>query len=123
MEKLHFNWCEVDAMRSSSGEDRHIDLRRPHTVLILSTIRGGYARRGAYTNAIAQQFMTADGKTSIHDIHCRAVLTMWEKDPGVRQTPEFRSTQRKRLLNDHTGDNFKDVVSYCKHVGVRFFPP
>ena len=93
----------MDAAAPCSADDsHHIVLQRPHTFLILSTIRGGYARRGAYTNAIAQQFMTADGKTDIHETHLRAVLAMHDKYPGDWQTPELRSTLRKRLLIGQT---------------------
>ena len=37
-------------------QDQHITLTRPHTVLLLATVRGGVAYRGVFTGAMADQF-------------------------------------------------------------------
>ena len=60
------------AMRSSAEESR-ITLERPHTVLLLASLRGGYATRDAYTNAMADEFRKADGRSDIYEMHSRAV--------------------------------------------------
>ena len=61
------------AVRSSQDLHNHIRLTRPHTLLLMSTVAGGTALRGAYTREIARQFSQADGKTSIQDMNCDAV--------------------------------------------------
>ena len=61
------------AMRSSSAEESRITLERPHTVLLLASLRGGYATRDAYTNAMADEFRKADGRSDIYEMHSRAV--------------------------------------------------
>jgi hypothetical protein len=85
------------AMRSSPAENTHIVLERPHTLLLFSSLRGGFAKRGAYTDAMAQQFKHANGKSDIHDMHAKAVLKIREQY-GDKQTPEFRSTLKFRLI-------------------------
>ena len=85
------------AMRSSPADNTHIVLDRPHTLLLLATMRDGFAKRGAYTDEIAQQFKQADGKSDIHDMHTKAVILMKEKY-GDEQTPEYRSTLKKHLI-------------------------
>jgi hypothetical protein len=42
------------AMGCSSEENNHIVLNRPHTMLLLPTMRDGFAKRGAYIDAITQ---------------------------------------------------------------------
>ena len=64
------------AVRSSPDLHNHIRLTRPHTLLLMSTVAGGTALRGAYTREIARQFSQVDGKTSIQDMHCDAVQRM-----------------------------------------------
>ena len=54
-------------------------------------------KRGAYTEAIAEQLNQADGESDLEDMHTRAVLQIVEKY-GDRQTPEYRSTLKKRLI-------------------------
>ena len=84
-------------MRSSSAEESRITLERPHTVLLLASLRGGYATRGAYTNAMADEFRKADGKSDIYDMHSRAVVSMQRK-LKTTQTPEIRSTLAKQIV-------------------------
>ena len=84
-------------MRSSSAEESRITLERPHTVLLLASLRGGYATRGAYTNAMADEFRKADGRSDIYEMHSRAVVRM-QREPKINQTPEFRSTLAKQLV-------------------------
>ena len=85
------------AMRSSSAADTHITLERPHTVILQATLRGGYAKRGAYSNAIAEQFKQADGKSDVYEMHSRAVFSMTLKY-GEAQTPQFTSNLKRKLL-------------------------
>ena len=53
--------------------DQHITLLRPHTVLLLATVRGGKAIRGAFTGAMADEFRSADGKMTVDEMFDRAV--------------------------------------------------
>ena len=73
-------------------------------MLLNATLRGGYATRGAYTKALSDAFKLADGSHDIHTLHCMAQSIM-----GEHQTPEFRSSLRKRL--------------YLNSNGVLFFNP
>ena len=57
----------------------------------MASMRDGYARRGAYTDAIAQQFRDADATADISEIHYKAVVKMRQQH-GDEQTPEMRST-------------------------------
>ena len=87
-----------DMARRAAPEDHsHIVLDRSHTVLLLATMRGGYAKRSAYTSAIAEEFRHADGKLDVYDMHSRA-LTKMNMKFGEEQTPEIRSTLKKKLI-------------------------
>ena len=86
------------AMISSSAADTHITLKRPHTVILQATLRGGYAKRGAYSNAIAEQFKQADGKTDVYKMHSGAVLSMRLKY-GEDQIFQTTSTVKGKLLH------------------------
>ena len=66
-------------------------------MLLMASVRDGYARRGAYTDAIAQQFKDADGTADISEIHYRAVSKMRQQHDD-EQTPEMRSTLIKKLV-------------------------
>ena len=74
----------------------HIVLNRPHTVLLLASMKGGLAYRGAYTDAFAEELRNAN-RSDIADIHQRAVVKMIELR-GDNQTPEMRSTLKKKLV-------------------------
>ena len=79
--------------------NKHIVLRRPHTVLLLATVTGGEAIRGAFTGALADQFRAADGKTDIYTMFNRAVNIMIRNDAACRdQRPEMRITTDKNLV-------------------------
>ena len=80
----------------SQSSSTHIELTRPHTLLLMSSVKGGTAFRGAYTGELAHQFRHADGKTSILDMHCKAVQRM----NGGRewQVPEIRCTLTRGSL-------------------------
>ena len=77
---------------SDPQKDTHITLTRPHTVLLLATVRGGIAIRGAYTGAMADQFRSADWKTDISVMFDRASKIMDEREDCqyLGQCPEFR---------------------------------
>lgn len=85
------------AMTRSSAEKTHICMKRPHTVLLFASIGGEYAKEGAYTDAMAQQFHHADGRSDIHDMHAQAVLKIGDRGRD-QQIPEFRSTLMYRLI-------------------------
>ena len=89
--------CGHDASAACGCENTHIILNRPHTVLLMASMRDGYARRGAYTDAIAQQFRDAKTNADICEIHNRAVVKMRQQH-GDEQTPEMRSTLVKKLV-------------------------
>ena len=86
-----------DAWRTSTENTTNIILDRTHTVLLLSTMRHGYAKRGAYTGALSEQFKKANTKMDIHEMHNKAVAEMTKKF-GDEQSPEIRSTLKKKLV-------------------------
>ena len=77
----------------------HVVLKRPHTLLLMSTVVGEMAVRGAFTGAMARQFAKADGKTTILEMVTNAVMDMKrnEGDP-YDQSPESRNTLQKNLV-------------------------
>ena len=98
--------------------NKHIVLRRPHTVLLLATVTGGEAIRGAFTGALADQFRAADGKTDIYTMFNRAVNIMIRNDAACRdQRPEMRITTDRNLV-------LPPVVNDCAVEGaVGFIAP
>ena len=72
----------------------NIILRRPHSVLLLSTVRGGLAYRGLFTGAIADQICMSDGETDIYTMFTRAAGMLTNQD----QTPEVRGPLEKSLI-------------------------
>ena len=76
-QKSASNSCDpVPILLSDPDSNQHITLTRPHTVLLMSTVRGGVAYRGAFTGAIATQLSSSDGITDIYSMHNRAVAVM-----------------------------------------------
>ena len=65
-------------------------------MLLLASMKGGLAYRGAYTDAFAEELRNAN-RSDIADIHQRAVVKMIELR-GDNQTPEMRSTLKKKLV-------------------------
>ena len=61
------------AMGCSPEDKTHIVLNRPHTALLMATMRDGFAKRGAYTEAIAEQLNQADGKSNLEDMHTSSI--------------------------------------------------
>ena len=96
------------AQKACPEDNTHIVLNRPHTVLLLASIREGLAQRGAYTDAMAKELKRADGR-SIADMHQNAVAEM-TKQYGEDQTPEMRSTLKKKLELRRT-----NVSEYVEH--------
>ena len=72
----------------------NIILRRPHSVLLLSTVTGGLAYRGVFTGAIADEIRMSDGETDILTMFTRAA----KKARSRGQTPEVRSTMENTLF-------------------------
>ena len=74
-------------------------LERPHTLLLMSTVEGGKAVRGAFTKAMSKQFTKADGKITIEEMVTNAVRDMKQREPDrYNQTPERRNTLQKSLI-------------------------
>ena len=87
-----------DAGRGNPEESKHIVLERPHTLLLLSSVVGGRALRGAYTGAFTKQLCEADGTLEIEQMQSRARIYMQEHHKGSStQIPEMRSTLMKAL--------------------------
>ena len=87
-----------DAGRGNPKESKHIVLERPHTLLLLSSVFGGRALRGAYTGAFTKQLCEADGRLEIEQMQSRARIHMQEHHKGSStQIPEMRSTLMKAL--------------------------
>ena len=91
----------MDAKAGIPPDVKYITLHRPHTLLLMSTIAGGYSIRGAFTGAIARQFAKADGKITVNDMVTYAVIEM-KKDTTTgaarEQAPESRNTLQKILI-------------------------
>ena len=92
--------CESDpAVPSQSINphyNKHIVLRRPHTVLLLSIVTGGLAIKGAFTGAIADELRKSDGKTYIYSMFTLTVNKLVRSQS--LQRPEMRSTADKFLV-------------------------
>lgn len=87
-----------DANRGNPPENKHIVLKRPHTLLLLSSVTGGLALRGAYTEAFTQQMSKSNGQLEIEQMQSRARINMQKHHPGSSsQIPEMRSTLMKVL--------------------------
>ena len=96
---LHpYDDSETDAPTPSSVVDphynKHIVLRRRHTALLMATVTGGVAYRGAFTGAIANEFREADGKKDI----CSMYISAAADEACREQCPEFRMTLDKTLI-------------------------
>ena len=80
-------------------DHKSVILDRPHTLLLMSTVTGGVAFRGAFTGAMARQFAKVDGKTTINDMVTNAIVDMKKNEmEGYDQTPEARNTLQKSLI-------------------------
>ena len=75
------------AQKACPEDNTHIVLKRPHTVLLLASMREGSAKREAYTDAMAKELKRADGQSDIAGMHQNAVAKMTKKY-GDNQTPE-----------------------------------
>ena len=96
------------AQRACPSDNTHV-LTRPHTVLLLASMRDGFDKRGAYTDA--------GGNSDIYELHGRAVVEMIKKY-GDEQTPELRSTLKKKLVlrRHHVGSPLvkPEEITYFK---------
>ena len=66
----------LDAKAGNPPESKYIVLRRPHTLLLLSSVSGGMAVRGAYTEAFTHQMSKSDGRLEIEQMQSRARIYM-----------------------------------------------
>ena len=89
----------IDANSANPNEERHIEMTRPHSLLLMSTLAGGMAVRGAFTGALGSQIAKVDGITPLRQMIESAIIEMENKYPRAKgQTPEERSTLMKRLI-------------------------
>mgnify|MGYP001800853947 FL=1 len=95
---------ETDAGAWKPEDHKSVILDRPHTLLLMSTVTGGVAIRGAFTGAMVRQFAKADGKTTINDMVTNAIVDMKKNEmEGYDQTPEARNTLQKSLILPPSG--------------------
>ena len=86
---------------SDPHRDQHITLTRPHTVLLIATVRGGVAYRGVFTGAMADQFRSADGKKDINAMFTLAANSTRLRNDwslAAEQIPKLESTTHKFLI-------------------------
>ena len=87
---------ETDLARPT--QTLHVILTRPHTVLLLATVTGGVAYRGAFTGAFATQLSSSDGNTDIYSMYNQAVAVMKADGQYIDQNPKFESVTYKQLV-------------------------
>ena len=88
----------LDAKAGNPTESKYIVLERANTLLLLSSVSGGVAVRGAYTKAFTKQLSKSNGKLEIEQMNSRARIYMQNHHPGLTsQIPEMRSTLTKIL--------------------------
>ena len=78
--------------------NQHITLTRPHTVLLLATVRGGVAYRGVFTGAMADEFRSADGKKDIYAMFTSAAAKVAATPGCENQDKRFESTTKKTFI-------------------------
>lgn len=79
--------------------NKHIVLTRPHTVLLMGTVTGGEAVRGAFTGAVANQIRNSDGEKEVGKMFSLAAYEMKRREAmSIEQQPEMRSTTDKTLV-------------------------
>ena len=90
---------QADARRGNPPLEKHsIESTRPHTLLLMSTMaRGGPAKRGAFTGALAKQIAKADGRTPIYHMIAEAKVDM-DRTITDNQTSEVRDTLKRKLV-------------------------
>ena len=80
---------------SDPHRDQHITLTRPHTVLLLATVRGSTAYRGVFTGAMADQFRSAGSRRDLYAMFTSAASEVTTALPN--QQPQVTSTTTKTL--------------------------
>ena len=89
---------QADASRGNPPLKEHsIVLTRPHTLLLMSTVARGLAKRGAFTGALAKQIANADGRTPIYHMIAEAKVDM-DRTITDNQTSEVRDTLKRKLV-------------------------
>ena len=99
-ESNNSNAQSMDARRGNpleppTIEARTVELRRPHTLLLMSTVAGGGAERGLFTGAIATALQRDKGE-EIYNTFRTGVQLTGRECPG--QTPVMYSTLKKSLV-------------------------
>lgn len=97
---MHNRRSYYDAKQVNPPENRDVVLKRPHTLLLMSSVAGGLAKRGAFTGAFANQIAKADGRTNVLEMVNRAKIEMKKSHSGddQEQFPEEISTLQKSLF-------------------------
>ena len=88
---------QADASMGDPSSKEHIELTRPHTLLLMSTVARGPAKRGAFIGALAKQIAKANGRTSIYDMIAEAKVDM-DRTMTKNQTPDVRDTLMRKLV-------------------------
>ena len=83
---------ETDAAGASPTTD--ITLNRDNVVTLHATVSDGYAYRGVFTEALAEQFRKSDGKTDIYEMFVAAKGSV----PRSKQLPKMETTLGKKLF-------------------------
>ena len=73
-----------------------IELRRPHSMLLMATVVGGQAERHLFTGIIAQSMRQAEGEIDMYEIFTQAAREMECRMP--EQHPPLQSTLKKKLI-------------------------
>ena len=85
--------------------DKHIELRRPNTLLI-TTLPGVAAHREAYTLLIVRQISQANGEKCFRDMH-QAACQHLERDYPF-QVIELLDTCKRKIVLPSTFENQND---------------
>ena len=90
---------QLDAKGSYLNDYKLVVLDRARTLLLMCSVVGCYATRGAFTGAMARQFAKADDKTTIDEMVIAAKIDMKKnEEEGYNQSPEARNTLQKNLI-------------------------
>ena len=84
--------------RSVKETSQLIHLKRPNSVVLLATVSGGTAIRGAFTGAFADEIRMTDGEKDIYSMFTAATFNMQNADDSTMQQPLIMSTLTRRLV-------------------------
>lgn len=79
--------------RGGCASTKYIKLTRKHSAILHSTVAGGMALRGAFTEAVAEQIAKSDGKTHIIQMFQNAMRAMEQSE--IEQIPRYEQTMNR----------------------------